>query len=254
MAAGDDKPKEPIRPRRPPNPESEQWRPANPEQEQAGETRIPGEDGSVRRPSQADQIPTRVRPPQKPDPRSQARNIRERKATTPSRQRQVVEPDNLGELLHEKIVEWSQLLPPTAHYYGEENADKAVRSALQIGHKYSVILNLLVRFAVTESSLYLFKYLVGLGYAIRMDVEGLDPDGKLSKYLGVQAAWDNTHDRAKELPQRVPVTPTTGIRGSGTGPVQYEPPFRFVPVSTAWESHAYVPGPATGAYSYGPLG
>lgn len=179
------------------------------------------------------------------------RQIREAKAPTPSKSRQVVEPNNLGEMLHDKIVEWAQLLPPTSSHYGTENADKAVRSALQLGHKYSMILNLLVKFAMTESTLYLLKYLVGVGYAIRMDVEQLDPDSRLSKYLGVQSSWDATHDRAKELPQRVPTSPTTGIRGSGTGPIQYEPPFRFVPVDTSWER--YGTGP-TGPYSYGSLG
>lgn len=116
-------------------------------------------------------------------------------------------------------------------------------------------MNLLIRWAMSESAIYLLKYMAGLAIAVQVDFDRIHPDAKISKWTGVTQAWDMSHNRERDLPPPIDysqATATTGWRGQSDRSqwVQYEPPFQFIPVRTDWE---YATGPGF-SYSNGAMG
>lgn len=215
-------------------------------------------ENAVRPAAPTEAIPTRVKVPgqqrpvtKPPTTKPVTGRDRARELKLEDKTRTTV-PDRLGDQLEAKLIEWTAWLTPTAEEYGAENADKAARALMQLGSRYDLILKLLIRWVMSESAVYIIKYLAGLSIAVRVDFEQVHPDSKISKWTGVTPAWDKTHNRAVDI-QRFAIGPavaTTGWRGSSERDqwVQYEPPFQFVPVDTNWERRA------AGAYSHGPLG
>lgn len=216
------------------------------------ETDQPTRTNDVRQNPSSEAIPTRVKPPQQPG--RQVRTGRdvanERKGKGPDRARTTI-PDKLGDQVEAKLIEVSAWFTPTAEEFGTENADKAARAFMQLATKYNIIAVMLMRWVMSESALYLVKYLVGMVTAVQVDFERVHPDSKISRWTGVTPAWDATHNREIDI-QRFSIGPavaTTGWRGSSERDqwVQYEPPFQFVPVDTNWES-------TTRPYPYGSMG
>lgn len=201
----------------------------------SGESDGLGGTGDYQEPVNPEDIPTRVKIP---TTKEKIASLKKEKGSY------TAAPAGLHDQLLEKMVEWSEWLPPTANRYGTYNADKAVKSAIELGNKYEPMMKALIRLANAGNTYYIAQFMVGLIYAIRMDIEGLDPDTKMSKWLGVQKAWDDTHDRILDHPAKKNANVV-----SESQRVKYEPPFKFIPVNPAWSQPGYNPYDPMGRYT-----
>lgn len=189
-------------------------------------------------------IPTRVKPPErKPTARERIQEAKKATGQTPV-------PAGLPDQLQEKLVEYLLFAPTTAQHYGTVNSAKAVSSMLELGQKYPPVMKALVKFAASGNAYYVLKYVAGIVLAIRIDMEGLNPDMRAAKWLGVTNSWDATHDRAVEMAKR---KSRPGNIYSENERQRYDPPFTFVPVSPDWNRPGFNSYDGMGRYQ-GPFG
>lgn len=134
-------------------------------------------------------------------------------------------------------------MPATASHYGTLNSAKAVKSMLELGQKYPPVMKALVRFAASGNAYYVLKYVLGLAVAIRIDMEGLNPDMRIAKILGVTTSWDATHDRLTDFPRPRPDNVYTEQERQ-----EYVAPFHFIPVQPDWGRPDYNSYDALGRY------